>query len=76
MNIPSRQFMIQQAVLNAAAARYPWSYQVDGSIDAVRKMADEPPLEEMTDYPNYIVWRWIRDEFKALCARYDIEVIA
>lgn len=59
---PSRDFMVQQAVLNAAAAEYPW-----GPIDALRLFARVS--DSLDPVPgNFIVG--VHREYRRIAAQY------
>lgn len=68
MSIPSRSFLIRQAVMNAAGAMFPYTLMTEGTKAAVSKFGDYPK-----DYPyvgEQVLLREVTSEFRKLCASY------
>lgn len=66
MGTPSRDFMVRQAVLNAAAKKYPSTYRHHGSIGAVRE------IYSWGDISANGVGDWILEEYRVLAAEYEV----
>lgn len=65
---PSRQFMVQQATLNAIAKHLPSVIRIDGISAAARTLLNvigEPDCE------RHWFYREVRREFKAIASYYD-----
>jgi len=62
--MPSRDFMIQQAVLNTIAVRAPWTLDHYGLAAAAKQMLD------WADAGPRSVTEWVAQEYRLLASKY------
>ncbi len=72
--IPSREFMIQQAVLNAVALEWPYTVKAEGGVPGcLRRMIDVCGGRD-DSLANNLRWR-IVSEFRAISESYGVMVV-